>query len=89
MYENLPPELKTEKAWVNVWNGSKVPMQSSIRKAASSVLPETWSDFDTAAAAANKNIRRFILRVFLFGTVCNIGTARRRQRIFFTQRNMR
>lgn len=56
MYENLPPELKTEKAWVNVWNGSKVPMQSSIRKAASSVLPETWSDFDTAAAAVENEV---------------------------------
>lgn len=34
MYDRLPPELKTEKAWVNVWDNSKVPMQSSIRKAA-------------------------------------------------------
>lgn len=31
-YENLPPELKQEKAWVNVWNNSKIPMQSSIKK---------------------------------------------------------
>ena len=56
MYDRLPPELKTEKAWVNVWDNSKVPMQSSIRKAASSVLPETWSDFDTDAAAVESGV---------------------------------
>ena len=56
MYDRLTPELKTEKAWVNVWDNSKVPMQSSIRKAASSVLPETWSDFDTAAAAVESGV---------------------------------
>lgn len=51
MYENLPPELKAERAWVNVWNDSKIPMQSATRKGASSVLPDTWSDFATASAA--------------------------------------
>lgn len=50
-YENLPSELKTERAWVNVWNNSKIPMQSTVRKGASSVLPDTWSDFETAETA--------------------------------------
>lgn len=50
-YENLPQELKQEKAWVNVWNSSKVPMQSTVRKAASSVLPDTWSSFEDAEKA--------------------------------------
>lgn len=50
-YENLPPELKQEKAWVNVWNNSKIPMQSSIKKAASSSLPDTWSSFEAAEKA--------------------------------------
>lgn len=50
-YENLPPELKEERAWVNVWNNSKIPMQSSIRKAASSTLPDTWSSFEIAEKA--------------------------------------
>lgn len=50
-YANLPSELKKERSWVNVWNNSKVPMQSAIRKAASSVLPDTWSDFETAEQA--------------------------------------
>ena len=36
MYENIPAELREEKAWVNVWDGSKVPMQATVRKAASS-----------------------------------------------------
>lgn len=49
MYENLPPELKTERAWVNVWNNSKIPMQTGQRRGASSVLPDTWGDFETAA----------------------------------------
>lgn len=50
-YENLPPELKQEQAWVNVWNNSKIPMQSTLRKAASSVLPDTWSSFEAAEKA--------------------------------------
>jgi len=48
MYENLPPELKAEKAWVNVWNWSKIPMQTTVRKGASSVQPETWGTFEDA-----------------------------------------
>lgn len=42
-YLNIPAELRGEKAWVNVWNGSKVPMQATVRKAASSSNPDTWS----------------------------------------------
>lgn len=53
-YDNLPSELKTERAWVNVWNSSKLPMQSGIRKAASSTLPETWSSYEEAAAAVQR-----------------------------------
>lgn len=45
MYENIPAELRGEKAWVNVWNGSKVPMQATVRKAASSSNPDTWSNY--------------------------------------------
>lgn len=47
-YLNIPAELRDEKAWVNVWNGSKVPMQATVRKAASSSNPETWSDYADA-----------------------------------------
>lgn len=47
-YQNIPAELRAEKAWVNVWDNSKIPMQATVRKAASSVLPETWSDYTDA-----------------------------------------
>lgn len=63
-YENLPPELKNEKAWVNVWNNSKVPMQATIRKAASSVLPDTWATFEEAAANVEAGIYDGIGYVF-------------------------
>ncbi len=48
MYENIPAELKDENAWVNVWNKSKIPMQTGRRKGASSVLPDTWGTFTEA-----------------------------------------
>ena len=44
-YLNIPAELRGEKAWVNVWDGSKVPMQATVRKAASSSNPDTWSNY--------------------------------------------
>ena len=44
-YLNIPAELREEKAWVNVWEGSKVPMQATVRKAASSSNPNTWSNY--------------------------------------------
>ena len=52
-YENIPVELIQEKAWVNVWNNSKIPMQSTVRKAASSTLPDTWSNY----IDAEKNVQ--------------------------------
>ena len=47
-YLNIPAELREEKAWVNVWEGSKVPMQATVRKAASSSNPNTWSNYIAA-----------------------------------------
>ena len=52
-YENIPAELIQEKAWVNVWNNSKIPMQSTVRKAASFTLPDTWSNY----IDAEKNVQ--------------------------------
>ena len=49
MYEKIPAELKEQKAWVNVWNRSKIPMQTVRKKAASASSPETWGTFDQAA----------------------------------------
>lgn len=50
MYENLPNELKSERAWVNVWDWSKVPMQTDIRKGASATTPDTWGTFEKAVS---------------------------------------
>lgn len=47
-FENIPAELKREKAWVNVWNSSKIPMRSFEFKAASSSSSDTWSDYNVA-----------------------------------------
>ena len=44
-YLNIRAELRGEKAWVNVWDGSKVPMQATVKKAASSSNPDTWSNY--------------------------------------------
>ena len=32
MYEKIPSELKEKGQWVNVWNSSKVPMQTGQKK---------------------------------------------------------
>lgn len=53
-YDKIPPELKSETAWVNVWNNSKIPMRSTVRKSASSVHPETWSTYEAAVEAVEK-----------------------------------
>ena len=55
-YENIPVELTGEKAWVNVWNSSKVPMQSGVKKAASSSDPATWSTFQEAHSAVSQGL---------------------------------
>ena len=56
MYKKIPRELKEARCWVNVWNTSKVPMQSTIKRAASSTNPSTWSTFDEAVAAVEQNV---------------------------------
>lgn len=51
MYELIPQELKSEKAWVNVYDGKKCPMQTNTGKGASVLLPDTWGTFEDAVAA--------------------------------------
>ena len=55
-YDALPPEILTLNQWVNVWNNSKIPMQSTQSVAASSSNPDTWSDFHTAKDAVERGI---------------------------------
>ena len=56
MYEMLPPALTAQKAWVNVSDGSKVPLQTGgTRLAASAIDPRTWGTFDSAV----QNVERY------------------------------
>lgn len=64
MYEKIPPELKQKRYWVNVWNNSKIPMQTAQRKAASSVHPETWGTFEEAVQNVENGIYDGIGYVF-------------------------
>lgn len=64
MYKHIPTELQMEKAWVNVWNTSKIPMQSTVKKAASTSNPNTWSTFEEAVLAVKQGIYDGIGYVF-------------------------
>jgi len=64
MFENIPEELKSERAWVNVWDGSKVPMQTGVRKGASSVSPATWGTFAEAVENVENGVYQGIGYVF-------------------------
>ena len=44
-YHDIPAELRAERAWVNVWNDSKVPMRSTVFQAASASDYMTWSNY--------------------------------------------
>jgi hypothetical protein len=50
-YDAIPAELKALPQWVCSWDTSKIPMRAFERKAASSVDPASWADFDTAVAS--------------------------------------
>lgn len=63
-YEKVPKELKDLPQWVCAWNNNKMPMKARERKAASSVNPETWSDFDTAVEAVESGVYDHIGFVF-------------------------
>lgn len=64
MYEKIPQELRKKRCWVNVWNTSKVPMQSTVRKAASASDPNTWSTFEDAVSAVEQSVYDGIGYVF-------------------------
>lgn len=64
MYEHIPDELKALPQWVNVWNNSKIPMQTKIVKGASSVIPETWGTFEDAVANVEREVYNGIGFVF-------------------------
>lgn len=47
----IPKELTELNQWVCAWDGSKCPMKAYEKRAASSVDPSTWSDYETACEA--------------------------------------
>ena len=63
-YDTLPKELLHLKQWVNAWTTSKLPMQSTVRKAAQSNNPDTWNDFETAYMAVEKGYYDYLGFVF-------------------------
>ena len=64
MYEEIPQELKEKRCWVNVWDTSKIPMQSTVKKAASVSNPDTWSAFEDAVSAVEQGVYDGIGYVF-------------------------
>lgn len=47
-YSVVPEEMQALNTWVNVWEYSKVPMQTGSRQAASATNPATWGSFRQA-----------------------------------------
>ena len=64
MYEKIPHELKSDTAWVNVRDSSKLPMQPSKNKAASSVDPTTWGTFQEASDNVKNGVYQGVGYVF-------------------------
>lgn len=63
-YLSIPEELRHQRNWVCVWDSSKVPMQSAVRKAASASNPDTWSTFEEAVSAVERCVYDDIGYVF-------------------------
>lgn len=61
---NIPPELKTLKQWVNSSNDLKIPMQSDVTLTASASDPSTWCDFETAKSAIDNGRYDYVGFVF-------------------------
>lgn len=63
-YDTIPTELTGLSQWVCAWENSKIPMQTRIKKGASSVLPDTWSTYAEAKAAVEKGTYDYLGFVF-------------------------
>lgn len=61
---NIPPEITALPQWVCVWEDSKIPMQATIRKGASSVNPDTWSTYQEAVGAVKNGSYDYVGFVF-------------------------
>ena len=76
-FDKVPLELRSERAWVNAWSNSKIPMQTSVYRAASSVIPGTWGTFEQAVENVKNGIYDCIGYVFhdtgMIGIDCDVG----------------
>lgn len=53
---HIPLSLKELPQWVNAWGSSKIPMQSTIKKGASTVDSSTWNTFEVAKEAIESGL---------------------------------
>ena len=63
-YRNIPQELRVLKQWVCANEGSKVPMQATCDRPASSTNPDTWASFEDALWAVEHGYYDYIGFVF-------------------------
>ena len=63
-YSNIPQELRVLKQWVCANEGSKVPMQATCDRPASSTNPDTWASFEDALWAVEHGHYDYIGFVF-------------------------
>lgn len=63
-YDTIPIEMQNLDNWVVAKNGTKIPLQATNYKAASSCDPTTWSPFTTALAAINEGRADYLGFVF-------------------------
>ena len=63
-FDTIPQDLKIKKNWVCAVNGSKLPLQAYIRKAASVSNPSTWSSYDAAKRSVQNDSYDYLGYVF-------------------------
>ena len=63
-YDNIPQELRVLKQWVCANEHSKVPMQATCDRPASSTNPATWASFEDAVWAVENGYYDYIGFVF-------------------------
>ena len=63
-YNNIPQELRVLKQWVCANESSKVPMQATCNRPASSTDPDTWASFEDAVWAVEHGYYDYIGFVF-------------------------
>jgi primase-polymerase (primpol)-like protein len=64
MYDNIPEELKRLNQWVCANDCSKVPMQATCDRPASSTNPATWASFEDALWAVRNGYYDYLGFVF-------------------------